>query len=314
MRLAGRAKAGFYPTPPRVTQLFAQHLKASQPTHLLDPCAGEGEALATLALRLRASAQAIELSRERAARCRKQGLRTFQGDSLTYRGAGFGLLYLNPPYDDGFEERLELTFLKHWTPALTADGVLVFLIPERILPRVSEFLTAHYHSLLALRFPQPEYRDFQQVVVFGCRRKEPAPPQPLEVEGVLGEAHTARVYALPPSPAAFVQPRGPEPEKMLEMVEQSPLWRHLYQRDSAHFQPLLPLKDAHLALLIAGGLLNNEVIRLEGEPYLIQGQIQKQVQCLEEERENYIAQIERETFVMSIAALNLWTGALHTLK
>jgi len=60
MRLAGQAKMGYYPTPLSQVALIAPWLEASprglsraveprKPVRLLDPCAGAGEALETLA-------------------------------------------------------------------------------------------------------------------------------------------------------------------------------------------------------------------------------------------------------------------------
>src|SRR5688572_12520834 len=47
-RLASAVKGGFYPLPPVVTELILTHLVAPQGGRILDPCAGEGDALATL--------------------------------------------------------------------------------------------------------------------------------------------------------------------------------------------------------------------------------------------------------------------------
>jgi 16S rRNA G966 N2-methylase RsmD len=163
-------KAGFYPTPERVIEMILGHLSPTPGCQVIDPCAGEGVALRRTADHLQGAAQAIELSRERALACRQRGLKTYCGDALGYRGRGFGLLYLNPPYDDGMGERLERTFLKHWSEALLPGGVLVYLIPERVIGAVEDYLIGWYRSLRVLRFPEPEYQAFRQVVIFGVRR------------------------------------------------------------------------------------------------------------------------------------------------
>jgi type I restriction-modification system DNA methylase subunit len=51
VRLAGQAKLGFYPTPLSQVALIAPWLEVEpgKPVRLLDPCAGEGEALEALA-------------------------------------------------------------------------------------------------------------------------------------------------------------------------------------------------------------------------------------------------------------------------
>ena len=48
MRLAAQSKMGFYPTPDKVTSIIARYLKREKDgiIRVLDPCAGEGEAIA----------------------------------------------------------------------------------------------------------------------------------------------------------------------------------------------------------------------------------------------------------------------------
>ena len=60
MRLAAQAKGGFYPTPPRVTDLIAEliqppagHARDDETLRILDPCCGEGTALDRLTDSLR---------------------------------------------------------------------------------------------------------------------------------------------------------------------------------------------------------------------------------------------------------------------
>jgi hypothetical protein len=312
MRLAGKAKAGFYPTPPRVTTLIKSYFYKAPGCKVLDPCAGEGVAVKALADHVKGWPLAIELSRERAAACKKNGVRTFHGDSLSYTGKGFGLLYLNPPYDDGNGERLERTFLKHWTPALLPSGVLVFIIPERVLEKVEDYLTSWYSHLFAFHFPEPEYQAFRQIVIFGVKREEPAPPSTLRITGVLGFIHHR--YSVPAGGAGLLYTQGPSAEEALSLADNSPLWALFEKKAVGQFQPLLPLKDAHLALLLAGGLLNNQVVEIEGEPFLLRGQVQKTVLTLHEQDERREKTIERERFTVQVVALGLRSGQILEIK
>src|SRR5439155_25331057 len=70
-RLEATARAGYWPTPPRVAEAIARHL--APPTsggrrvvRLLDPCAGTGEAAAVAAAILGAESYGIELNSGRA--------------------------------------------------------------------------------------------------------------------------------------------------------------------------------------------------------------------------------------------------------
>jgi type I restriction-modification system DNA methylase subunit len=54
MRLAGQEKMGYYPTPASLLDAIASYLSADSagPCRVLDPCCGEGEALAHIAAEL----------------------------------------------------------------------------------------------------------------------------------------------------------------------------------------------------------------------------------------------------------------------
>ena len=54
MRLSGQIKMGYYPTPASTLPLITSYLSAARPdtARLLDPCCGEGEALAYVAQHL----------------------------------------------------------------------------------------------------------------------------------------------------------------------------------------------------------------------------------------------------------------------
>lgn len=65
-RLANGAKAGYFPIPPAVTDLITTYLTAPQNGRILDPCAGEGTALVTLAAKLHLTPFGVELHQERA--------------------------------------------------------------------------------------------------------------------------------------------------------------------------------------------------------------------------------------------------------
>ena len=65
-RLANVEKAGYFPLPATVTDLIATHISAPLGGRLLDPCAGKGTALVTLAKKLNLRPFGIELHQQRA--------------------------------------------------------------------------------------------------------------------------------------------------------------------------------------------------------------------------------------------------------
>ena len=188
MRLAAQAKGGFYPTPPRVTEMIASLMQARSTTRgettlrILDPCCGAGDALAQLAAGIdrpdgsAVETYGVELHAERAKEAQDRldhvlGTDLFQ---TSIANGAFGLLYLNPPYDDdaGEEKRTEHAFLRHCTRYLAELGLLVFVVPRRRLAGSANYLASHYARLRCCAFPDPEREAFDQVVVTGTREAE----------------------------------------------------------------------------------------------------------------------------------------------
>ena len=311
MRLEGTAKAGFYPTPPQTLEIIRRLLVQGAPQlrgrSALDPCAGEGEALAAVGQALGMKTYGIELDQERAAIAHKRLYRARQGDALRFAARGFSLLWLNPPYDHGPDgKRLEEVFLERYLESLAVGGVLVLLVPEYTLEKLWPLLTKDHLPALVARLPEAEYRAFRQVAVVAQRvhHYEAVPRawrgDPLPYLDRVEELKLPKPRVAEEQPELFEEV-ALDPEKLMELVERSPLWEGLQQQVAPRLQPLLPLKAAHLALLVAGGMLDLETVEIEGTPHLLLGVLKKDVVQIEDEEER----IEREVFRMGIKALNL---------
>ena len=190
MRLAGQAKGGYYPTPPRVVDYIRSLLMApirysrnrDQIVRLLDPCCGPGDALRQLADSIKRSmtveTYGVELQTERAQQAAEQLDHALASDLFRCSIANrtFNLLWLNPPYDhDREDKRVEHAFLTHCTRYLEPSGVLVYIIPRAQIATSARFLTTNYARVRAWAFPQPEIEQFNQVVVIGLRKEHPRP-------------------------------------------------------------------------------------------------------------------------------------------
>src|SRR5689334_13177836 len=94
-------KAGYYPLDHAHLQ-HIRHLFAPGQGKILDPCAGEGNALAYLAEAWGLTPYANELNHQRYAECLRQfgGLQAVQGDLRELRSSQnvFSVVYCNPPY------------------------------------------------------------------------------------------------------------------------------------------------------------------------------------------------------------------------
>nr|BBH92270.1 hypothetical protein KTA_04690 [Thermogemmatispora argillosa] len=205
-RLAAQVKLEFFPTPPHVVERIAALLTFPSgfyaSARLLDPCAGDGRALALLAQRLKARFQqdygeeaycslstwGIEIQTSLARQARSRLDRVLHGNffQTTLSWAGWQLVYLNPPYDwdQTSGKRLESAFLQRATRLLCTEGVLIFIIPQWVLQEreVAGYLAAQYDQLTCLRFPDPEYEQFKQVVLLARRRRAPLPARALAGE------------------------------------------------------------------------------------------------------------------------------------
>jgi 16S rRNA G966 N2-methylase RsmD len=216
-RLASQAKAGYFPTPPVVTDLITSYLTAPHGGRILDPCAGTGTALVSMALALRLDAYGIEIHHERAQAtdtaltdlATTRTLRVMEATTLrrtlyaahhftSASDSGFNLLFLNPPYDhDSVDGRLEYQFLRDCRTWLQPGGILVYVVPQTVFAfaPIAKHLSAWYTDLRLLRFPDAQYPAFGQAVLFGVRRADAITPQDTTLTLLENAAHAGEVLA-----------------------------------------------------------------------------------------------------------------------
>ncbi|MCP4423505.1 MAG: class I SAM-dependent methyltransferase, partial [Chloroflexi bacterium] len=252
-RLANIEKAGYFPLPSSITDLILTYITAphnSMPPQsasphegvgcggrILDPCAGEGTALITLAQTLHLEPFGVELHEGRAQTAREAALALAARQLTKSRSAqlpkqtrtlndsylnlitsrnGYNLLYLNPPYDwDSEDKRLEYQFLWKTRPWLQPGGLLIYVVSRHILRmrKAAKYIVSHYDQVRVYRFPDGEYERFKQVVLFGVRRPNGIVPDATAVEALMAmgqdsllaehnlqplEAAEEPIYTLPP--------------------------------------------------------------------------------------------------------------------
>jgi predicted RNA methylase len=330
MRLEAQAKAGFYPTPAEVVEIIQTWIGEKAPglRRFLDPCCGTGEPAARIAAAAGCEAYGVEINTERARVAKKLLNKVVAGDlfSVRARPGAFSILYLNPPYDfDADDGRAELSFLKHTILYLTPGGLLLFLLPQaRITNRIARVLSAYFRDLKVRQFPAQEFQAFGQIVIAGVKKAR------AEIDGetftCLTQIPTADLPEMRRKEFSFGIPavgkdffiRSSEfgPDELAEEIKTSSLWREpvlgLLRREEeqtrAAIQPLMPPRKAHLAMLIAAGLINNQVLEANGRKLLIKGTAKKVIDRSEEETEKGIKITERERIVTQINAFDLNTG------
>ncbi len=168
-------------TPPKTGQL-----------RILDPCAGEGTALAECKHHLgteHTEAFGVEYDRERAWHAKQILDRCIHGDvqDCLLGQRQFGLLWLNPPYGDlvsdkgstgdrfgaqvnkSGRKRLEKLFYNLTVSSLQFDGVMVLIIPRYTLDKeLVGWISNHFHHIEVFKAPEQQ---FKQIVLFGVRRR-----------------------------------------------------------------------------------------------------------------------------------------------
>ena len=176
-RLAAKAKCNHYPLPDREAELIRSCLTfPDQPFSALDPCAGEGRAMAIITASSKALRYGIELDSYRAEAASKVLDYVIQGDALSAhaRVESFGLIYANPPFDAEFGEsgnqRFEVLFLAHFARWLVPGGVLVYVLPAQQLAGCANVLASHFREVEVFRLESPECAQYEQIVVFAIAR------------------------------------------------------------------------------------------------------------------------------------------------
>jgi predicted RNA methylase len=329
MRLEAQAKAGFYPTPSKVVDIIKTWIgeKTPGPRRLLDPCCGTGDPAAQIATAAGCDAYGVEINTDRAKAAKNLLSKVVAGNLFTVRArpGAFSILYLNPPYDfDAEDGRTELSFLKHTLSYLTPRGLLLFVVPQkRITPRIARVLSAYFEDLKVRKFPADEFQAFGQIVIAGFKRAR------AEIDGEvlasltqiqsmdLPEIHRKEFSFTVPAVGRdfFIRSSEFGPDELAEELKESSLWKEpalgLLEEDGQTrpaSQPLMPPRKAHLAMLIAAGLINNQILEANGKRLLIKGTSKKAIDRFEEETEKGIKITERERIVTQINAFDLTTG------
>ena len=167
--------------------------------YLLDPCAGDGEAIVTLRdlwvrqwvpdveerryYRSSLDIHACELEAERADALGKwlssYRDKAHHGDAFLLhpgeRADRATVLFLNPPYDQDPEHgRLEQRFLARFTELLhPGSGILLFVVPAHALAASADHLARCLLDVRAWRFPREDFEAFGQVVLVARRAAKP---------------------------------------------------------------------------------------------------------------------------------------------
>jgi hypothetical protein len=296
MRPQAQIKMGFYPTPLSVMARLTRHLSfySGEPYSALDPCCGDGAALAALCPSSAALHRCgIEPDHERAKRAGSLVDQVVHAplEQVDLPEQGFSILFLNPPYGDETDEsapmRSELSFLRATLPALSEGGVLIYIIPKaRFSEPVCRTLSEYCEGIRIFRFPDPEYGRFRQLVLLAYRSGErPAADRtPWEeiqrtASGTLDVLDPDPIDPLSPTtcPKVALSARAHTDDELERLLLGSPLQERiarLVEIEAAHGQGIirspLPLRRGHVGLMLAAGRLRG-LIGNGGSRHLVVG-------------------------------------------
>jgi len=346
-RLESQAKMGFYPTPPAVVENIRNMLRIPDDARLLDTCCGEGDALARVADETRAEAYGVELNRERMKMAKERLNHVLWADGLydlVCSKNAFSLLWLNPPYDNGDaepdqeKERLEIRFLKRHWPYLQNKGVMVYIIPWSSLKDAAPWVAKNCRDLLILKFPDSFFWEFNQIALVATKGR----PTKAELDynkTMLQTAMDAFVEGdleLLPSTdtSAKIRYTVPtagdlegftfrsirlDPEQGLEKVGKSPVWdrawRNMFPKTHARsIRPLTSLREGHLAMLLASGMMNGEVTGPDGRRLVVKGSVVKSGIETTEETETSVRHVRTDCFDITVRALSFDPVEIITIR
>ncbi len=309
------AKNGYFPTDEESMTRLLTVLRPCKTgmMRIIDPCAGEGSALAECKHHLGSDsveAFAVEYDLLRSKQAKKLADRCIQGDfqDTVITPRSFGLLFLNPPYGDLVTDkaqtstqfvtkgrkRLEKMFYQHSTRLLQAGGVLVLIVPHYSLDaEFRKWLAAGFEKVQIYLAPEQQ---FKQAIIFGVKKtRRIKDEQSRQVLAQLetfcasdNKAELPEIWDKEP----YVVPAGLQQDirfncltvderQLMEQISQFPcLWQqysvHLSACTGAKRRPLMKLSDWHLALALAAGEVSGVVHSNDGtKTYVIKGDTYK---------------------------------------
>ena len=306
---------GYFPTDEEtIERLLGALVPRGGTVRILDPCCGEGSALANIAQHLQAAGASVEslgveLDKERAWHAKTLLTRAIHSDlhDVVISPRSVGLLFLNPPYGHGIAdkanadgrepgERMEKTFLRKTVPMLVSGGVLVFIVPHYVVDReLATFLARHFRDLKMYRTPEQR---FKQCVIFGIKGGPRQPSQATlqaldrlrsgQDNETLPTAWPHAVYDVPCVATRedfrfhAVRLDGAQLADELRRFRRSTLWdgfeSFFRQGQREHRRPLRDMSQWHLALALAAGQVTGLVQSPAGRLLLIKGDTYKQRQ------------------------------------
>ncbi|MEK4671107.1 DUF6094 domain-containing protein [Niallia sp. FSL R7-0271] len=303
-------RSGFFATPETQGQNLIDLLSVTGSGVWFDPTCGEGKILHQLSQAFQSddcliSTYGVELDKQRAAKAQELLHHCINApiESMVIQNDAISLLYLNPPYDysmkgmeDDSADRKEWSELYRNTRYLAERGLMIYVIPSYRFAdkQIARFLATQFFDVGIMRFSDEDYDDFRQCIFIGKKKSGKVK----EINKNLYE------FLLNMDSESFVQtkvnsidqiirankkwevPSGIQEIKtfytklankgdFVEGIKNSKGFTAFINRSKPRQlaiggDPILPLNQGQLSLLMASGAINGELG--EGDSYhLVQG-------------------------------------------
>lgn len=284
----------------------------------------------------------VELDKQRFHAARDKLNHVLWADSLwefSARKGAFQLLWLNPPYDNDESmdsdnrKRLEYRFLEDHLGLLSPEGILIYIVPwDTVRSRnVAELLGSRMSDVRVYPFPcrgdKNLFERFGQTVLI-ARRHRPSKAEHERTKRMfeklakmpLWEVYYADFISTDRITEQVTVPERADdeatfiffghrfdPDPVFPKVERCSLWQQC-QRESfptlgaEGIRPLMPLREGHLAMLLASGMMNGEVAS-NGERLIVKGSVKKTKTVTVEEIEDGEKTVETDHYNITVRAI-----------
>lgn len=178
-RLVSQANLQYIPTQNRIREIIKTQLEfPAKGTTCFDPCCGPGDALLEICPEGN-FLFGMELHTGRALQAKaKPFIKVLAGpfENSIISNRVFGFVFVNPPYDwaAGGVHRYEEIFLNRVIQYIAPRGVLCYIVPTTLFKHrgqdVLKAILENFTDIRIFKYPEPEYQEFRQVVVYGVKK------------------------------------------------------------------------------------------------------------------------------------------------
>lgn len=319
-RLAAKIQKGFYPLPNRFAAMIGLKLRLQgSGATILDPCAGCGVAISTLARHAKIPDQgifAVELDVERSRELSKNLPNSCVFGSTDYlsclASGSVACVFVNPPFDDeiGGGGRVESSFISKAISEVQDDGVVIIVIPEKVLLRgdVSSLILNKLYQVEWCEFPASE-RKFGEVCIFGYKKKESFVDPAVTIADLKRDYRQLSLYRVADAVSGGVNYRkweytDQELDSILDGTEASKLLSEATLHRYDDVRPPMPLRSAHIAMLLASGLVNG-LVEAGKDTHVVRGQAKKVKVIKEDVEGKQVRTTETERIALSVKIVDM---------